>query len=442
MGIQCQCSCKKNEIIKEELKTTIYETEENKKIQHTLLNEKLIIEGKKICKFINYQYRRIYYKIKYNKQLCKLKENFTVELNYIPKNKEYYVNILNQKIEEFLENKRKILNNIFDEEEYFLDLNDFNSLTNMIKHYYANDIHNNKINFYNEFIEYVKKKKDLKTLLEVKKLNENENEKHKITSKKIKNSIKKLMKYKKIVDFKKETLSDYQINFIQNDIENLFKICLSTSNEDLPKKLDDNNLSKKSYLLLLLSDEFKLNTKIFISGKLRIFIKLFYYIYIMKKYNFISSTNNHFYKIVKDEYHDFLYNEKYHFDVSNKALYKNLPNKKKLKVLYEVFNPIKKNSISKLSDQSLILNFNKNYSNAQLESNLTFSPNKKLNSERNEKLNLNVYKFYKSTKNNNSNSHKTNKEESIVSSKLLPTISLHEEMIISLFATSISSYSG
>ena len=264
MGIQCQCSCKKNEIIKEELKTTIYETEENKKIQHTLLNEKLIIEGKKICKFINYQYRRIYYKIKYNKQLCKLKENFTVELNYIPKNKEYYINILNQKIEEFLENKRKILNNIFDEEEYFLDLNDFNSLTNMIKHYYANDIHNNKINFYNEFMEYVKKKKDLKTLLEVKKLNENENEKHKITSKKIKNSIKKLMKYKKIVDFKKETLSDYQINFIQNDIENMFNLCLSTPNNKLPKKIDDIQNINKSFFLMLLADEFKLNTKTFV----------------------------------------------------------------------------------------------------------------------------------------------------------------------------------
>ena len=420
----CQLNCKKTETIKQEENYTINETEENKKnTLYTILKGKYFKSGKIICDFINFQYRRIYCKMQYNKMLFNIENLFIPENNQIPRIKEDYEQILNQKIENFFENKNDILKDVFDKTEFFMDINEFDNLKNMIKQYYANDIYNNKINFYNEFYEYVKEKNNLQNFIEEKRNKENE------INVKFKTSIKKLMKIQKLISIKGKvgTLSDTQINFIQNDIENLFKICLSTSNEDLPKKLDDNNLSKKSYLLLLLSDEFKLNTKIFISGKLRIFIKLFYYIYIMKKYNFISSTNNHFYKIVKDEYHDFLYNEKYHFDVSNKVLYKNLPNKKKLKVLYEVFNPLKNNSISKLSDQSLKLNFNKNYSNAQLESNLTFSPNKKLNSERNEKLNLNVYNFYKSTKNKNSNSNKTKKEESIVSSKFLPTISLHEE---------------
>ena len=65
--------------------------------------------------------------------------------------------------------KKKLLNNIFDKEEYFLDLNDFDNLKNMIKQYYANDIYNNKINFYNEFIEYVKKKKRFENIIRRKK---------------------------------------------------------------------------------------------------------------------------------------------------------------------------------------------------------------------------------------------------------------------------------
>ena len=161
MGNQCKF-CKQIETIKEEPKTTIYETEEFKNIPYTLLNGNIFIEGKKICKFINYQYRRIYYKMKYNKQLCKLKDHFTNEINNIPKNKEYYVNILNKKIKEFFENKRKLLNNIFEEEEYFSDLNDFDNLKNMIKQNYANDIYNNKMNFYNEFTENIIKNKNIK----------------------------------------------------------------------------------------------------------------------------------------------------------------------------------------------------------------------------------------------------------------------------------------
>ena len=210
--------------------------------------------------------------MQYNKMLFNIENLFIPENNQIPRIKEDYEQILNQKIENFFENKNDILKDIFDKTEFFMEINEFDNLKNMIKQYYANDIYNNKINFYNEFYEYVKEKNNLQIFIEEKRNKENE------INVKFKTSIKKLMKIQKLISIKGKvgTLSDTQIYFIQNDIENLFKICLSTSNEDLPKKLDDNNLSKKSYLLLLLSDEFKLNTKIFISGKLRIFIKLFY----------------------------------------------------------------------------------------------------------------------------------------------------------------------
>ena len=409
MGIQCQCNCKKNETIKEESKTTIYETEDIKNTQYTILNEKLIIEGKKICKFINYQYRRIYYKMKYNKQLCKLKDHFTNEINNIPKNKEYYVNILNKKIKEFFENKRKLLNNIFEEEEYFSDLNDFDNLKNMIKQNYANDIYNNKINFYNEFIEYVKKKKDLKILLKTKTLNENKKEKET----KFKSSVKKVMTYKKVIDFKKVTLSDYQINFIQNDIENIYNLCFSTPNDKLPKKIDDIQNINKSFFLMLLADEFQLNTKTFVSGKLRIFIKLFYYIYIMKKYNFISSTDNVYYKIIKDDFNEVLFNENSFME--DKII--SIPHEKKGIIINHLFNQSKRKSKINNSEKSIELNNSMRSLNNQL--NINNSINYDINSNRYKNSN-NEISIYKSSYMNNNNPITTIKKRGIIS-----TISIH-----------------
>ena len=90
----------------------------------------------------------------------------------------------------------------------------------MIKQNYANDIYNNKINFYNEFAEYVKNKKHLKIILDSSK-NENQNK----ANFKLKNSIRKVIKIRKLISMNnlKGSLLDSQINFIQNDIQNMFK---------------------------------------------------------------------------------------------------------------------------------------------------------------------------------------------------------------------------
>jgi len=401
MGNKCNldCNCKKNETSKQEVLNTIYETEENNKNQYTLLNGIYIKSGIIICNFINNNYRRIYAKMNYNKMLSKIEKLFILEKNYIPRTKDYYIDTLNKKIDEFFTNKRNILENFFKEEEYFLNLHDFDSLINMIKQNYANDIYNNKINFYNEFAEYVKNKKHLKIILDSSK-NENQNK----ANFKLKNSIRKVIKIRKLISMNnlKGSLLDSQINFIQNDIQNMFKLCLSTPYDEIPKRLDDIEIQNKSFLLMLLADELKLNTKIFISGKLRIFIKLFYYIYIMKKYNFISSTNNDYYKINKEDYDEIINNEKYYINISDIEKFKSI-NKKK-KILYHLFGSNIKHhrnlfALTQSNNEFTIERGKSN--NSKSNFNLSFKKdiiNPSLTNDNQNKINL--YNYYKTNFNN------------------------------------------
>ncbi len=395
MGNKCNldCNCKKNETSKQEVLNTIYETEENNNNEYTLLNGIYIKSGKIICNFINQNYRRIYCKMKFNKMLSKIEKLLTPETNFIPKTKDYYIDILNQKIEDFFKNKRNILENFFNEEEYFLNLHDFDGLIDMIKLYYANDIYNNKINFYNDFADYVRNKKNLKIILDSSK-KEDENK----VNLKLRNSIRKIMKINKLITInnKKGSLLDSQITFIQNDIQNMFKLCLSTPYDQMPKKLDDIENSNKSFLLMLLADEFKLNTKIFISGKLRIFIKLFYYIYIMKKYNYITTTNNDYYKIIKKDYDEIINNQKYYVNISDIEKFKSI-NKKK-KILYHIFSPNRKHHRNKniLSQSSNEFNIERGTSyNSKSNFNISFK-NDEINSSRNNDNNngINLYNYY------------------------------------------------
>ena len=438
MGNKCNldCNCKKNETSKQEVLNTIYEIEENNNNEYTLLNGIYIKSGKIICNFINHNYRRIYSKMRFNKMLSKIEKLFTPETNYILKTKDYYIGILNQKIEDFFVNKRNILENFFNEEDFFLNLHDFDSLIDMIKQYYANDIYNNKINFYNEFADYVRNKKNLKIIIDSSK-NEDQNK----VNLKFKKSIRKIMKIHKLISInnKKGSLLDSQINFIQNDIQNMFKLCLSTPCEQMPKKLDDIDNSNKSFLLMLLADEFKLNTKIFISGKLRIFIKLFYYIFIMKKYNYIASTNNEYYKIMKEDYDEIINNQKYYVNISDVEKFKSI-NKKK-KILFHIFSSNKKhhrnnNILAKSSNDFSIEKGASNNSKSDL--NISFKnslENSTRNNDNKNGINLNNYynknfnitNTYKKTStittgfNSYRNVKKLIEEESNVSSKYIKT---------------------
>ena len=249
----------------------------------------------------------------------------------------------------------------------------------------------------------------LKILLKTKTLNENKKEKET----KFKSSVKKVMTYKKVIDFKKVTLSDYQINFIQNDIENIYNLCFSTPNDKLPKKIDDIQNINKSFFLMLLADEFQLNTKTFVSGKLRIFIKLFYYIYIMKKYNFISSTDNVYYKIIKDDFNEVLFNENSFME--DKII--SIPHEKKGIIINHLFNQSKRKSKINNSEKSIELNNSMRSLNNQL--NINNSINYDINSNRYKNSN-NEISIYKSSYMNNNNPIKTIKKSGTIS-----TISIH-----------------
>ena len=333
MGANC-ISCKKFEKSAPEILTTANETNENS--EFTLLKGHYLINGQKICNFVNYNYRRLYSKLKYNKMINKLQNIFCVESIYFPKKKNYYETLLNNKLKNFFDNKEDILEKIYEEEKIFLELHDFEGLKNMIKEYYANDICSNNINFYNDFLEYVKDKKNLKQLIEKKRSAQNQN----VNPIKLKQSIKKLITIQKLI-YKKNTdsLLDSQINFIKKDIENLYNLCLNVSEEELPEKIDDITNSNKSYLLMLLNDELKSNSQIFLYGKLRIFIKSLYYIYLLKKYNFLSSTYNNYYKIGKDEFDSIINNKKYYLKVNDIEKFKKIRKKKfqivlKIKIIF------------------------------------------------------------------------------------------------------------
>ena len=90
---------------------------------------------------------------------------------------------------------------------------------------------------------------------------------------------------------------------------------------------------------MLLNDELKSNSQIFLYGKLRIFIKSLYYIYLLKKYNFLSSTYNNYYKIAKDEFDSIINNKKYYLKVNDIEKFKKIRKKKfqivlKIKIIF------------------------------------------------------------------------------------------------------------
>ena len=113
----------------------------------------------------------MYSKLKYEKTIHKLQNIFCVESIYFPKKKNYYENELNNKLKKFFSNKENILNKIFDNKPIFYGLHDFNYLKTMVKNNYANEICMDNLNFYNDFSEYVKDKKNLQIILQKRKTN-------------------------------------------------------------------------------------------------------------------------------------------------------------------------------------------------------------------------------------------------------------------------------
>ena len=334
MGNQCTY-CQKIKSTAPEILTTINETNLNENNEYTLLKGQFLPSGQIICNFINFHYRRMYSKLKYERLIQKLQNIFCVESIYFPKKKDYYENVLNKKLKQFFSNKENILNKVFENEQIFNGLHDFNYLKTMVKKSYANEICMNNLNFYNDFSEYIKDKKNLKLLLQKRKTNKIDNK----INKKLSTTVRKLLTLQKLTVHKSSDSSyDSQVGVLEKDIQNLYELCLSKPQKDLPKNIEEIEYPNKSYLLMLLTDELKAKSDIFISGNLRNFIKLFYYIFILKKYNFLSSTNNNYFKISRDEFIPNLFNKKYYIKVNDIHKFKKMH---KFKVLQHINKKLK-----------------------------------------------------------------------------------------------------
>jgi hypothetical protein len=122
----------------------------------------------------------------------------------------------------------------------------------------------------------------------------------------------------------------------------------------------------------------------------------------MKKYNFISSTNNDYYKINKEDYDEIINNEKYYINISDIEKFKSI-NKKK-KILYHLFGSNIKHhrnlfALTQSNNEFTIERGKSN--NSKSNFNLSFKKdiiNPSLTNDNQNKINL--YNYYKTNFNN------------------------------------------
>ncbi len=349
MGENC---CKQTNETNSEFLTTITNVESQrnykKEKEYTKLKGKYLFNAKIICKFINYNILKQFAKYKFDIFKRKLDKHFCFKSNEnIQFNEEYFIKTTNELINKFFLNKENIKFDVFKDDNLIENLHNFEYLKLIIKKNYIEEICNNKINFYSNFIKYVNEKKSFSKFLNFSNIGK---------FNKLKDNIKKIIYIKKMLKLKsedekqnfnfeeekeekilksksnfiKENSEEETINikanreFIEKDIENLFKIILNKENT-FEKKLKDFEFDETSFLLLLLSEELNFNTQIFITGKLRKFIKVFYNIYLLKHYNFISNTGEEIYfKVNKTKLNKYLNDPKFFFDINNKESFKNI----------------------------------------------------------------------------------------------------------------------
>ena len=380
MGENC---CKQTNETNSEFLTTITNVESQrnykKEKEYTKLKGKYLFNAKIICKFINYNILKQFAKYKFDIFKRKLDKHFCFKSNEnIQFNEEYFIKTTNELINKFFLNKENIKFDVFKDDNLIENLHNFEYLKLIIKKNYIEEICNNKINFYSNFIKYVNEKKSFSKFLNFSNIGK---------FNKLKDNIKKIIYIKKMLKLKSEdekqnfnfeeekeekilksksnfikenSEEEKTINikanreFIEKDIDNLFKIILNKENT-IEKKLKDFEFDETSFLLLLLSEELNYNTQIFITGKLRKFIKVFYNIYLLKHYNFISNTGEEIYfKVNKTKLNKYLNDPKFFFDINNKETFKELDKKELFKKLFNDNN----NNSSNNNSNSLSINNN------------------------------------------------------------------------------------
>lgn len=330
MGVTCECENKSLNI--EELKN--FFTRNNKKIyseeEIQMINREKAKKRKLIKRFIVKNISRIYKKEKFNSLKARAQTLFfeKEELNF-KYNKVFFEKKINLKCKEFFEQKENIIKDLF---PYNLigSLHSIQKLRDKISQYHNNNILTNQKEYLNDLVSYltehnlIKKKiknpnliKQLLAKMVLKDAINNEKEKNNFgnnVASLLKKNSKEYNEENKIKDIninkdsdedfgksilKKESKVRFNCSWDQLNIENLIKqeiddffdVCFDT------KKRNFIECEKNSaFLNIIVSQENKKNPQINFTWELKKLIKLLYYIFLLKKYNYLSDTNC-FYKI-------------------------------------------------------------------------------------------------------------------------------------------------
>lgn len=327
------CECTQNcKFIGGDIHEVEYENERVK--NHSLTNTegnqitlsgKYLVKGKIIANFITYSLQRKFYNYKKRVQSEKLKFLYRKTTSKV-RTIEYYSNKLHDYICNAIRGKEEFFISYTEFEHY---ISSFHSLRKNIKRFYANEICSKEMNFYNSFLQCFKgeiRKEDANTIEAT-----------------IDNSI----------DEKDKETNNYQFNksIIENDIDNMFSICFDLKDENIPKHLKELAPKQKSFLLLMLTNEFDIpKNKIFMNKTITKFVKKFYFIYLMKKYSFLTRTDEGEYlNFSVKEINMILKENKYDFDTIDEEMKqryiemiektrKNEQKKKKKKVEFKEFS--------------------------------------------------------------------------------------------------------
>ena len=332
-----ECECEDNRLCLDELKNVFNRNNEIPQNEIEFIQREKRKSKGIIKKFIIKNILRLFDKEKYNNIINKSQNLFIEkeEPNFLY-NKMYYQKKLNSKLTDFFKKKENIIEDLFPG-NLIGSLHSFPKLRDKISTYYNNNIIINQKEYLNDLIIYlnehnlIKKLTNtnmVKNLLDRIRLNEvvndenNENNninrntfgKHNIPNLLLKNNlkdkevnnnnnndIKNTITYNQRVEFSNNSNKvKFNIygdsmdveNIIKREIDNFFDVCFGSTKKNFLE------CQKKSiFLNLIISEENKKNPQINFTLELKRLIKLLYYIYLLKKYNYISDTNNIFYKI-------------------------------------------------------------------------------------------------------------------------------------------------
>ena len=292
-------------------------------LPYTSLKGNYLYYGEIIANFVNYYKKckvkinfinnvqqdlyKIFFKSKYNNKNSKksnihFKTYYSEKLDKLIFTFKNIVNGLTQSAPEITTNIEGQNEKILEYPNILNNLNDFISIRQFVTSHYVEITMLSQLNFYTKLIEFLKNlevtpnpinnESSMKTNFSNFKGNNSR------AVKKFINQIACELEHKNKffgINFD-DFITDNDRKLFEADIKNLLKICLDTPSNEIPRKLREYNRLNTSYLLVLYTDEFLLGQDVFLKGELRDFIKKFYFLYIMKKYNFISKTED-FYNI-------------------------------------------------------------------------------------------------------------------------------------------------